>query len=743
MTLPAGITTATVTYGKRMGVLGTEATFEATVQADRPLVWAATGDTIDEFPDPTVSTAGGFLSFQFPHTDQPGFVDEAGNEVVGWAGIVKVRVRYGGMLAETITKPFQVPVGQTVVDLDLVPSGSIRPAVTAPVQVVTSVNGQTGAVMVAAGSARATYDVRDYGAELNGSTDDSPAVQAAIDACAAAGGGQVVIPAQSFTAAKACKLNTTIRLKSGVWLKGPGAAASITGAASPMIALPTSGPVVDRVQITDLFLQSPVGVGISLDSAGTTGGYQLGWPRITVENVTVADAGSHAFEVALSGVIETRFINCVTLRAGGHGFSLVSTDLFLYGCTAAAGTNPSYNGFDIRGANNKLSICKAYGNQGNGFKVVGAGRHVLSGCESQDNARAGYSTDGAYNTITGCLSDSDGRAGFELDGSFQTVVGVTAMAGGGGSGQVAPVGILLAGSNCRVAGLTSNLPTKIGGSVFEAGNTITVGSSATRRIAYAPLITPDPYQGDAIEVVLTGNLAIATPTASHRGQRLTFLLKQDLSGGRTVTFSNGYLTSWTPNTAPSKMNVISFVSDGISWIQESTTIGLDLPPLIADDFSRADSATSIGATSVGGVPWVNRMGTSGIAGNQLAPVSSGRSIATVDTGRASGRIKFTFSNVVAVGGFVFRYVDNNNYLYTYGNTVGGRVDGADRTYVSGLGVPLTSGDVYELVMAGTSVSYLRNGSVVWNGVINDLASATSHGVLNEAPSNRMDDFSFR
>lgn len=41
----------------------------------------------------------------------------------------------------------------------------------------------------------ATYDIRDYGAMGDGQRDDSTAIQAALDACHAAGGGTVLVPA--------------------------------------------------------------------------------------------------------------------------------------------------------------------------------------------------------------------------------------------------------------------------------------------------------------------------------------------------------------------------------------------------------------------------------------------------------------------------------------------------------------------------------------------------------------------
>ncbi len=66
-----------------------------------------------------------------------------------------------------------------------------------------------------------TYDVRDYGAVGNGVADDRPAIQAAIDAAAAAGGGGVYCPEGTYRVTDAGSARC-ITLKSNVRLFGAG-----------------------------------------------------------------------------------------------------------------------------------------------------------------------------------------------------------------------------------------------------------------------------------------------------------------------------------------------------------------------------------------------------------------------------------------------------------------------------------------------------------------------------------------
>ena len=68
----------------------------------------------------------------------------------------------------------------------------------------------------------AEFNVRDYGATGNGSSNDTPAIQRAIDAASAAGGGTVLFPAGTYQSRNTIHMrsNITMRLNAGATIRG-------------------------------------------------------------------------------------------------------------------------------------------------------------------------------------------------------------------------------------------------------------------------------------------------------------------------------------------------------------------------------------------------------------------------------------------------------------------------------------------------------------------------------------------
>jgi glycosyl hydrolase family 28/carbohydrate binding protein with CBM6 domain len=83
-----------------------------------------------------------------------------------------------------------------------------------------------GVLAVAPGAAGAagTFNVRDYGATGSGSSNDTPAIQKAIDAASSAGGGTVLFPSGTYQSRNTIHMRSdiTLQLNSGATLKGAG-----------------------------------------------------------------------------------------------------------------------------------------------------------------------------------------------------------------------------------------------------------------------------------------------------------------------------------------------------------------------------------------------------------------------------------------------------------------------------------------------------------------------------------------
>ena len=83
---------------------------------------------------------------------------------------------------------------------------------------------------------------------------------------------------------------------------------------------------------------------------------------------------------------------------------------------------------------------------------------------------------------------------------------------------------------------------------------------------YAASYTPDFDGGNVKQVTLTGNITINNPTNIEAGATYLFILKQDATGSRTVSFGTSYKfpsgTAPTLSTGANAVDILSFVSDG-------------------------------------------------------------------------------------------------------------------------------------------------------------------------------------
>lgn len=171
MALPVGVTTATCTVGVPVSFTGA-ANIRANVSVKPSvfLVHAATGTPLVDMLETIDTTDGVAGQFTLPHTDQAGFVDESQNTYTNWFYTVTIQYSNDRHVMLPKTKVFQLTTGQTLVDLDKLPSGVPALPYTAPAATVTSVVGLTGPVTGAqiAADPALTATIVDKGSDVFG-----------------------------------------------------------------------------------------------------------------------------------------------------------------------------------------------------------------------------------------------------------------------------------------------------------------------------------------------------------------------------------------------------------------------------------------------------------------------------------------------------------------------------------------------------------------------------------------------
>lgn len=149
MVLPAGVTTALVYKKAPVSFGGASGGVEIDITPSVRLVHTATGTPLTDFIESVTPGESSVAQIALPHTDQPGFQDEAGNAFINWHYTARIRLTKQGNQPKTLPlHTFQIPAGQTEIDLSLIPHGVAALATSAPIATVTSVNGQTGPVTI-------------------------------------------------------------------------------------------------------------------------------------------------------------------------------------------------------------------------------------------------------------------------------------------------------------------------------------------------------------------------------------------------------------------------------------------------------------------------------------------------------------------------------------------------------------------------------------------------------------------
>lgn len=420
--------------------------------------------------------------------------------------------------------------------------------------------------------------------------EDTEAIQSAINDAStnfgANSGGIVIVPPYSFPVSQ-------IRMKSRVVLSGMNWRSRLRQRGNvnqDLLVLDTVNEemcVVRNLSLDGNKIGQSAGSGINFSNTGGSG-FAFYDPVHLFEDVLIMNAKDDGF--VLSGTRECRGLNVYIYASDGQGFNITGTDCFFSMCTAA---NIGLNGWKLNAPNTRFATCKAYGTgridstaNGDCFFISGH-RHNLTNCEAQDGGRHGMLIyGGANNIVEGLMCDSNGN---RYSGSSCGIVFSNGAANNkvtghtlNRTGYVYQKYGLSVNSDClgNVVHIIAQRNNNIAGEIYPGqgmGNTIVINNLlGSQAPTFSASYTPEIYAGGNIVLTLTGNITINNTAAGHYhvGATVKFLLKQDATGGRTVTFGNLYKTNWTPDTAANKTNIIEFLFDGTNWIQVSVTTGI-------------------------------------------------------------------------------------------------------------------------------------------------------------------------
>lgn len=274
------------------------------------------------------------------------------------------------------------------------------------------------------------FDVRAYGATGDGVTDDQAAINAAVTAASAAGGGTVYLPHGTYS------IGTFISLKDGANIRGDGETMTLVKARSGLatgLFVGTGANTVTDVSIEALTLDGQFSIlGTSLKGIQVSSG-----ARIEVRQVTTQDTGSSGV-LLQTGTVDSLVEGCRILTSGLDGAG-TSHGIYVTGASHRAKIRGNWviggkgMGISVAALGSGSTDCEISGNyvsvvaSTTGFECIGvtadclrtiiANNHCVN---SQDN---GISCTPAESVVIGNTVETTLNHGIYLKGNNSVCVG--------------------------------------------------------------------------------------------------------------------------------------------------------------------------------------------------------------------------------------------------------------------------------------------------------------------------------
>lgn len=265
------------------------------------------------------------------------------------------------------------------------------------------------------------HNVKAYGAKGDGTTDDTTAIQNAINAAATAGGGVVYLPIGTYIA-------TQVKMKTRVVVEGNGWASILKQKNATSADFVVLNDVnVEHTVLRDLKVdgnkagQSAANEGIYYDNFG--GSWTTNDQHHIIYNVWVSRAKGSGLKIGRdirqSHFMQLWLYDCDFRGVEADAFG--GTDNYFFNLTAE---NNGRTGFYINTWSSSWAFCKAFGNGQGGVSgdqagfIIEADMLTISNCVAQENIQRGF----AFQT-TNCknvngsvlMADSNGGESFYFD----------------------------------------------------------------------------------------------------------------------------------------------------------------------------------------------------------------------------------------------------------------------------------------------------------------------------------------
>lgn len=348
------------------------------------------------------------------------------------------------------------------------------------------------------------FDIRDYGAKGNG-IDDTAAIQKAINAAAAAGGGQVYVPTGTWVVSDADGSGNALALKSNVGLTGDGAGDTVLkladGAGAPTSSLlgVVAGSSLRDASVSNLSLAGNQAAGTGMIS----GWSQAGAGTVTnllIDGVTASGFSGSGFDLT-DPVVNLTVRNSTASNNTLDGFTLGGA-LPALTFQDNHGLNNGRNGINAALGSEAMSLTDtiAVGNGADGIYVhnengVDTGFFSTIGGDVYDNAGDGVRVRGVeYGGVYRLDIHGNGGSGVNLQGTTHVEVADNVIHSNAQTIDTAEVAIRTQGGNVA----SQNL-------VYD--NLITGGPNATWGVAEIPA-----DQGAVNGSIVFGNVINGTPS---------------------------------------------------------------------------------------------------------------------------------------------------------------------------------------------------------------------------------------